>query len=148
MDSGLKDNTSGGCFSITVSIEIFWWVCLTYVSYLESVINCHVIVITILITSSMKSFWNENMKTTLRFEEFIFNVKFWSHVRSSRPKVFCKKGVLRNFTKFTGKHLCLSLFFVKFLRAAFYIEHLRWLFLTCVIYSTMKLSILIDPLKS
>ena len=24
---------------------------------------------------------------------------------SSRPKVFCKKGVLRNFAKFTGKHL-------------------------------------------
>ena len=28
--------------------------------------------------------------------------------RSSRPEVFCKKGVLRNFTKFTGKHLCQS----------------------------------------
>ena len=27
------------------------------------------------------------------------------------PEVFCKKGVLRNFTKFTGKHLCQSLFF-------------------------------------
>ena len=27
-------------------------------------------------------------------------------IRSSRPVVFCKKGVLRNFTKFTGKHLC------------------------------------------
>ena len=26
---------------------------------------------------------------------------------SSRPGVFCKKGVLRYFTKFTGKHLCL-----------------------------------------
>ena len=33
--------------------------------------------------------------------------------RSSRPEVFCKKGVLRNFSKFTGKHLCLSLFFNK-----------------------------------
>ena len=31
-------------------------------------------------------------------------------VRSSRPEVLCKKGVLRNFTKFTGKHLCQSLF--------------------------------------
>ena len=29
------------------------------------------------------------------------------------PKVFCKKGVLRNFAKFTGKHLCQSLFFNK-----------------------------------
>ena len=33
--------------------------------------------------------------------------------RSSRPGVFCKKGVLRNFAKFTGKHLCWSLFFNK-----------------------------------
>ena len=31
-------------------------------------------------------------------------------IRSSRPEVFCKKGVLRNFPKFTGKHLCQSLF--------------------------------------
>ena len=33
--------------------------------------------------------------------------------RSSRPEVFCKKDVLRNFTKFTAKHLCQSLFFNK-----------------------------------
>ena len=33
--------------------------------------------------------------------------------RSSRPEVFCKKGVLRTFTKFTGKHLCHRLFFNK-----------------------------------
>ena len=32
---------------------------------------------------------------------------------SSRPEMFCKKGVLRNFAKFTGKHLCQSLFFNK-----------------------------------
>ena len=31
--------------------------------------------------------------------------------RSSRPEVFCEKGVFRNFAKFTGKHLCQSLFF-------------------------------------
>ena len=34
-------------------------------------------------------------------------------IRSSRPEAFCKKGVLRNFAKFTGKHLCHSLFFNK-----------------------------------
>ena len=33
--------------------------------------------------------------------------------RSSRPKMFCKKCVLRNFTKLTEKHLCQSLFFNK-----------------------------------
>ena len=29
--------------------------------------------------------------------------------RGSCPEVLCKKGVLRNFAKFTGKHLCQSL---------------------------------------
>ena len=33
--------------------------------------------------------------------------------RSSCQDVFCKKSVLKNFTKFTGKHLCQSLFFNK-----------------------------------
>ena len=33
--------------------------------------------------------------------------------RSIRPELFCKKGVLRNFAKFTEKHLCQSLFFNK-----------------------------------
>ena len=32
---------------------------------------------------------------------------------SSRQEVFCKKGILRNFAKFPGKHLCQSLFFNK-----------------------------------
>ena len=36
-----------------------------------------------------------------------------NHVRSSSPEVFCKKGVLKTFAKFTGKHLCQSLFFNK-----------------------------------
>ena len=28
-----------------------------------------------------------------------------------RPEVFYRKGILRNSAKFTGKHLCQSLFF-------------------------------------
>ena len=39
--------------------------------------------------------------------------KPFSKHRSSRPEVFCKKGVLRNFGKFTEKHLCQILFFSK-----------------------------------
>ena len=31
-------------------------------------------------------------------------------LRSSRPEMFCKKGVLRNFAKLTRKLLCQSLF--------------------------------------
>ena len=34
-------------------------------------------------------------------------------IRSSRQELFCKKGILRNFAKFTGKRLCQSLFFKK-----------------------------------
>ena len=33
--------------------------------------------------------------------------------RSSRQDLFCKKGALRSFAKFTGKHLCHSLFLIK-----------------------------------
>ena len=34
-------------------------------------------------------------------------------VRSSHQRCFIKKGVLKDFTKFTGKHLCQSPFFNK-----------------------------------
>ena len=64
-------------------------------------------------------------KSTETYERDLENTNLGTHVhrnsirhsllklRSSRPEVFCKKGVLRNFTKFTGKHLCQSLFFNK-----------------------------------
>ena len=59
--------------------------------------------------------------------------------RSSRPEVLCKIIVLKNFAKYTRKHLCQSLFFnnvaglrrfpVNFakLRTLFFIEQLRQL---------------------
>ena len=74
--------------------------------------------------------------------------------RSSRLEVFYRKGILRNFEKFTGKHLCQSLLFnkiaglrtvtllkkrfwyrcfpvnfSKFLKTPSITEHLRWLLL-------------------
>ena len=42
-----------------------------------------------------------------------FNFDTPAKLYRSRPEVFCKKSVLKNFTKFTGKHLCLSLFLTK-----------------------------------
>ena len=36
-----------------------------------------------------------------------------SNYRRSRPEVFCKTGVFRNFGKFTGKHPCQRLSFHK-----------------------------------
>ena len=85
----------------------------------------------------------------------IFLFKFWHTInRSSYLEVFCKKGVLGNFSKFTGKQLCQCLFFnkgaglrpatllkkrlwhrcfpvnfEKLLRTPFLTEHLRWLLL-------------------
>ena len=35
------------------------------------------------------------------------------HLQKQPPEMFCEKVVPRNFTKFTGKHLCQSLFFNK-----------------------------------
>ena len=75
---------------------------------------------------------------------------------SSRPEVFCKKGVL---AKFTGKHLCQISFLktllekrlwhrcfpvnlAKFLRTLFLTEHLRWLLLkyyNCVLIKYLQL---------
>ena len=55
----------------------------------------------------------------LDFPDFFFIHSIWvstgaaKKIRSSRPEVFCKKGVLRNFGKLIGKHLCQSLFFKK-----------------------------------
>ena len=87
-----------------------------------------------------------------------FRKKSPSTIRSSRPDVFCEKGVFRNFVKFTGKHLrqglffnkvaglrpatllkkrlwcrCFPVNFTKFLRTPFFKEHICWLLLNYVI---------------
>ena len=48
--------------------------------------------------------------------------------RSSHRRCFVRKGVLRNFAKFTGKHLCQSLFFNKVadLRSANLLKKRLW----------------------
>ena len=57
--------------------------------------------------------------------------KIWS---SSHRRCSVRKGVLRNFTKFTEKHLCQSHFFNKVAgceisNSTFFTEHLWWLLL-------------------
>ena len=44
-----------------------------------------------------------------RFDWFLLTLIY--HCRSSHRKCSLKKGVLKTFAKFTGKHLCQSLFF-------------------------------------
>ena len=46
------------------------------------------------------------------FPVYIVKSKIYDN-RSSRPKVFCKKDVLKNFEIFTRKQLCWSLFLIK-----------------------------------
>ena len=41
------------------------------------------------------------------------NKVFYYAVRSIRPEVFCNRGSLKNFTKFTENHLSQGLFFNK-----------------------------------
>ena len=56
----------------------------------------------------------ESNTNTSSFDTFIrcwFKKPFF--FRRSRLEVFCKKGVLRNFAKFTGEYLCQSLFIKK-----------------------------------
>ena len=74
---------------------------------------------------------------------------------------FYKKDILKNFAKFTGKHLCLSLFFrkvaglrlwhryfpanfSKFLRTPFVTEHLRWLLLKTTVNQPIFREKLVD----
>ena len=46
--------------------------------------------------------------------EIADSTKWWvTDLRSSRPELFCSKSFLRNFAKFTGKHLCQRPFFNK-----------------------------------
>ena len=91
---------------------------------------------------------------TLIFCDILLDTLFVGVFRSSHPEVFYKKGVIKNLAKFTGKHLCWSIFFkkvsghspatllkkrlqhrcfpmsfAKFLTAPFFIDNLLWLLL-------------------
>ena len=63
-----------------------------------------------------------------------------SFIRSSRPEVFCKKGIFRNFAKFTTLlknrlwHRCFPVNSGKFQGRPFSIEHLWWLLLIYLLW--------------
>ena len=56
-----------------------------------------------------------SFRETKIYSVCLLSLLFFLHafVRSSRPDVLCKKGVLRNFGKFIEKHMCQKLFFNK-----------------------------------
>ena len=59
---------------------------------------------------------------------FFVNKDFRDY-RGSRLEVFCKKGVLKNFSKFTGKNSCQSLFFNKVTKTLLKTRIWHWCFL-------------------
>ena len=60
------------------------------------------------------AYWNVIKPHRTGMLKVIDDIKtHWVRTRSTRPDVFCKVGVLRNFSKFTGKHLCQGFFFNK-----------------------------------
>ena len=63
--------------------------------------------------------------TSWRSTEFLIHVY---KIQKQPPEVVYKKGVLENFTKFTGKHLCQSVFFNKVvcLRPATFFKRKLW----------------------
>ena len=59
---------------------------------------------------------SRRVSTQISLVQFLYNgtILFVIHRnRSSHPEVFCKKGALRKFAKFIGKHLCRSLYLHK-----------------------------------
>ena len=63
----------------------------------------------------------------LFFISTILIPKYNPHTKSSHRRCSAKKGVLRNFAKFTGKHLCQRLFFKKHCTKSFLLR-ISWFF--------------------
>ena len=59
------------------------------------------------------SFEHKYTSTELLIRVSSFSWKTPSIFQKQSPEMLCEKGVLRNFAKFTGKHLCQSFFFNK-----------------------------------
>ena len=71
---------------------------------------------------------NRNWDDVKKLEDSNKAYKYFLDIRSSHRKCSVTRGVLRNFTKFTGKHLCQSLFFNKVagLRPAILLKKKLW----------------------
>ena len=92
------------------------------------------------------NFYSEPLQTCQHNTKnvYLFFLMLYEPLKLSHRRCAAKKGVLNNFTKFTGKHLCESFFFrpgtllkkrlchrcfpvsfEKFLRTPFFTEHFR-----------------------
>ena len=64
-------------------------------------------------TSSVSFRLDYLLETVPVTNKYIEIVKVYANNQKKPPELFYEKGVLKNFPKFTGKHLCKSLFFNK-----------------------------------
>ena len=60
-----------------------------------------------------KNEYDKNVFRKLREDFKVRGIEYSLPLENSCPEVFCSKGVLRNFAKFTGKRPCQGLFFNK-----------------------------------
>ena len=96
--------------------------------------------------SGQNSKYLKNEKSFIRWKKSIFHCfncqklsKPWEWTfkviadRRSRPEVFCKKGVLKYFSKLTGKHRCQSFFFNPLTTNS------QWIKIWCIICKICKI---------
>ena len=88
---------------------IYAFLCLIFISFLSFFLAVHCLFISFTLHSYLQHY-NVN-KLILLVLCYIDHIS--SHYRSSHHRCSVRKGVLRSFAKFTGKHLCQILFFNK-----------------------------------
>ena len=139
------------CFLKVFSRKMFFFILLFYEAFLVNLTpdnltpdnnNCGYFI----------KWWRHFIKGWFNGDREHLNITFEECKQKQPPEVFYKKGVLRNFPKFTGNHLCqrhsflinfikkeslpqvLSCEFSEISKNTFFIEHLGWLLLYKVIY--------------
>ena len=76
--------------------------------------------------------WDITVIDKTHDSSYLWTGQYFYPIRSSRPEVFCKKGILRPATLLKRTRLwrrCFPVSFAKFLRIHIFTEHLRWLLL-------------------
>ena len=77
--------------------------------------------------------WDITIINKTHDSSYLWTGQYFYPIRSSRPEVFCKKGILRPATLLKRTRLwrrCFPVSFAKFLRIHIFTEHLRWLLLS------------------
>ena len=91
------------------------------------------------------------LKTYKRFfvhwEDAVYFVSFRLFWEKQPPEISVKKGVLKNFTKVTGKHLCWNLFFNKVAGLNFIKKETPMQVFSCKNYWSQKVNYNFEKLK-